>query len=447
MTGGAAVTLPERKIDVRREVDVVVAGGGSAGVAAAVAAARNGASVILLERHGFLGGTMTATTLGGICGLYSLVEDAPVQMVFGFAEEVRSRLEAAGGTKGPLSWLQTASLPYDLFILKTVLEDLSREDRLEVLFQVRLTDVVAEDGVVSHVIVQGRGPPFAIRANSFIDCTGDGELCALAHGEIEYNAGHLQYPSAMFRMGGVDTERARQVSRPEMHALLERAVEDGYDLPRTAGGIYMVREGIVHLNITKVKVDGRPPDPLDAADLSAAERIGRDQVRTYLEVFRKYVPGYENAFVLDTGCELGLRETRRIRGDHVMTVEDVLEERRFNDSIGINCWPIEDHGAGRNTRWVWLSPGGYCQIPFRSLLPRGLHNVMVAGRNLSASHEAQASVRVTANCFSMGQAVGTAAAYWGADPRAADMTALQQRLRVAGASLGDLPQEQETAHG
>lgn len=445
MSRNAAVTLPERRVEVRREVDVVVAGGGSAGIAAAVAAARAGASVILLERHGFLGGTMTATTLGGICGLYSLVDDAPVQMVQGFAEEVRARLEVAGGTTGPLPWLQTASLPYDLFILKTVLEDLSREDHLEVLYQTRLTDVVTDDGVISHVVVQGRGAPFAIRAHSFVDCTGDAELCALAQGELDYDAEHLQYPSAMFRMGGVDTARAAEVSRPDMHALLERAVEDGYDLPRTAGGIYSVRPGIVHLNITKVKVDGRPPDPLDAADLSAAERIGREQVRTYLEVFRRYVPGYEQAFVLDTGCELGLRETRRIRGDHVMSVDDVLSERRFDDAIGINCWPIEDHGAGRNTTWVWLSPGGYCQIPFRALLPRGLRNVLVAGRNLSASHEAQASVRVTANCFSMGQAAGTAAALWGADPRAADMAVLQQRLHAAGASLGDIP-NRETAH-
>lgn len=443
----ASVILPERRIEVRREVDVVVAGGGAAGVAAAVAAARSGASVILLERHGFLGGTMTATTLGGICGLYSLVDDAPVQMVQGFAEEVRSRLEAAGGSRGPLPWLQTASLPYDLFILKTVLEELAQEKLLELLYQVRLTDVIASGGEVSHVVVQGRGDPFAIRARSFVDCTGDAELCALAGGEADYDAEHLQFPSAMFRMGGVDTARAAQVTRSEMHALLEEAVAVGYDLPRTAGGIYSVRDGIVHLNITKVKVDGRPPDPLDAADLSMAEQEGRAQVRTYLEVFRRFVPGYEQAFVLDTGCELGLRETRRIRGDYVMTVEDVLEERRFDDTIGVNCWPVEDHGAGRKTKWVWLSPGGYCQIPYRALIPKGLKNVLVAGRNVSATHDAQASIRVTANCFSMGQAAGIAAARWGEDLRAADIHDLQCRLQEAGATLGDVPIAMEVANG
>lgn len=445
MTRGATVTLPERRIAVAREAEVVVVGGGAAGLAAAVAAARAGASVILIERHGFLGGTMTAATLGGICGLFSLVDGRPVQMVHGFAEEVRARLEAAGGSRGPLPWLQTASLPYDLFILKTVLEDLARHDRLEVLHQLHLTDVLVDDGVVSHVIVRGRGAPFAIRAKSFVDCTGDAQLCALAGGETVYDAGQLQFPSAMFRMGGVDTARAAGVTRPEMRALLEQAVADGHDLPRTAGGIYSVRDGIVHLNITKVKIGGRPPDPMDAAELSAAEREGRRQVLTYLEVFRRYVPGYANAFVIDTGCELGLRETRRICGDHVMTVEDVLGERRFADAVAINCWPVEDHGEGRGTRWVWLSPGGYCQIPYRALLPAGLRNVLVAGRCASATHDAQASIRVTANCFSMGQAAGTAAALWGGDVRATDILALQARLRAAGATLGEIG-GQEASH-
>lgn len=435
---GHAVDLPARRVDVLREVDVVVAGGGSAGVAAAVSAARTGASVILLERNGFLGGTMTATSLGGICGLYSLVDGAPVQMVFGFAEEVRARLEAAGGSRGPLPWLQTASLPYDLFILKGVLEDLATEPRLEVFYQARVTDVIAEEGRVSHVAVRGRGEaPFAIAARQFIDCTGDAELCALAGTDIDYAPAELQFPSAMFRMGGVDTARAMSVSRPEMHRLLEQAVSDGYDLPRTAGGIYSVRDGLVHLNITKVKVSGGPPDPFDPEQLSEAEREGRRQVRTYLEVFRRYVPGYENAYVIDTGSELGLRETRRIRGVYAMSVDDVLGERRFDDAIAVNCWPVEDHGEGRSTRWVWLSPGGYCQIPFRSLLPQGLANVTVAGRNASATHEAQASIRVTANCFSMGQAAGFAAAMAG-DGAVGDVDrgSLQGRLQAAGATLG-----------
>jgi hypothetical protein len=436
MMRGPRVRQPARDVPVLREVDVVVAGGGSAGVAAAVSAARAGASVLLLERNGFLGGTMTATSLGGICGLYSLVDGAPVQMVFGFAEEVRARLAAAGGTRGPLPWLNTASLPYDLFTLKSVLDDLAEVPRLDVLYQARLTDVIHDGAKVTHAIVRGRAAPFAVAARVFVDASGDGELAALAGAEAEIESGHLQFPSTMFRMGGVDTARAMAVARDEMHALLERAVSEGYDLPRTAGGIYSVRAGIVHLNITKVKVDGHSPDPFDPASLSRAEREGRAQARRYLEVFRRYVPGYEDAFILDTGTELGVRETRRIVGDQTVTTADVLEERRVDDAIAASCWPIEEHGAGRSTRWVWLSPGGYCQIPYGALVPRGLDNVLVAGRCLSATHEAQAALRVTANCFSMGQAAGLAATLAAdGNVREVPIPTLQRALAAAGATI------------
>jgi hypothetical protein len=303
-------------------------------------------------------------------------------------------------------------------------------------------------------VVRDRGGEWAVRAATFVDCTGDAELCALAGAACEYDSGTLQFPTTMFRMCGVDTALAAGVSRPEMHRLLEQAVTDGYDLPRTAGGIYSVREGIVHLNITKVMIDGRPPDPFDVEELSASEREGRRQARLYLEVFRRYVPGYANAHILDTGAELGIRETRRIRGDHVLTTDDVLGERRFDDAVAASCWPIEEHGADRSTRWVWLSPGGYAHIPYRALLPKGIRNVLVAGRCVSATHEAQAAIRVTANCFSMGQAAGIAAAIAGAlspdgDVRSVDVGALQGALAAAGADLSPTthaPSNRTVAH-
>lgn len=431
-----AVHLSARDVSVLREVDVLVVGGGAAGIAAAVSAARAGASVALVERNGFLGGTMTATSLGGICGLYSLVEGRPVQIVHGFAEEVRSRLGAAGGTNGPLPWLKTASLPYDLFTLKSVLDDLAEQPGLEVFYQARLTDVLRKGDRVSHAVLRGRAGSFAIAAQVFIDASGDGELAALAGAPFEMSHNDLQFPSAMFRMGGVDTARAMAVTRDEMHACLERAVADGHDLPRTAGGIYSVRPGVVHLNITKVKVDGCSPDPFDPATLSRAEMEGRRQIRRYLQAFQRYVPGYEKAFVLDSGTELGLRETRRIVCDLTLETADVLGERRFEDAIAPSCWPIEEHGAGRSTRWVWLSPGGYCQIPYRALTVSGLANVLVAGRCLSATHEAQAALRVVANCFSMGQAAGLAAVLaTDGDVRAIGISRLQSALSDAGAVI------------
>lgn len=431
---------PARDIPVRHEADVVVVGGGAAGIAAAVSAAREGAATLLLERAGFLGGVMTVTSLGGICGLYSLVDGEPRQMVFGFAEEVRERLERRGATKGPLAWLKTASLPYDLEQMKGVCDDLAQQRALEVLLHARVVDAVREGRSLTALVVRTPEGEMAVRARTIVDCSGDGEVCALGGQAYEYDRDHVQYPTTMFRVGGVDSARARRLGREEIRKLLEQAVADGYDLPRTSGGIYSVREGIAHLNITRVALpDGRAPDVLSAKDLTFVEFEGRRQAARYLEVFRKYVPGYENAFILDTGARIGIRESRRIMGEYRVTSEDVLGERKFDDAIAINCWPIEDHGADRSTRWVWLSPGGFNHIPYRALVPDGLDNVLAAGRCLSSSHDAQAALRVTANCLAMGQAAGIAAmraAQGGTNVRAIDVAALQARLAQLGAWLG-----------
>jgi len=438
--GNPGILRPARRVPVRYEVDVAVAGGGSAGLAAAVSAARAGARTLLIERNGFLGGVMTATSLGGICGLYSLVDGEPVQMVYGFAEEVRRRLMQRGAARGPLPWLKTASLPYDLFGMKQVCDELVREPGLQVLLHARIVEAVREDGLVQALVVRGRDGEFAVRAGTVVDASGDADVCALAGAPYEYDRESLQFPTAMFRMGGVDAAAAGRLGREDIRELLERAVAEGADLPRTSGGIYSVREGIVHLNITRVaEPDGSPPDVLDPEALTRAEFEGRRQAERYLEVFRRYVPGYRDAYVLDTGCELGLRETRRIRGDYTVSNRDVTGERKFADAVALNCWPVEDHGSDRATRWVWLTPGGYGHIPYRSLVPQGLDNVLVAGRCLSSEHDAQASLRVTANCFSMGQAAGIAAALAaGAGRRVRDvpLARLQALLAQHGAVLG-----------
>jgi FAD dependent oxidoreductase len=421
--------------------DVLVVGGGSAGLAAAVAAARLGATVRLVEKHGFLGGTLTMVTLGSICGLYTVTDTEVTPVVGGFAAEVAERLRREGGAPAaPKRWLKTASLPYDPFCMKLVCDDLATEARIGLTLHALVTEVLMEGQRIAGVVVETPSGRQTIRGGAVIDATGDGDVAALAGVAFEHDPAHNQAPTAMVRFGGVDTARAMALDRPTLHACLERAVEAGLPLPRTAGGMFSVRDGVVHLNITRVLHQGRAPDVLDTEELTAAEVEGRRQVRTYVDAFRRFVPGFEGCFVLDTGAELGVRESRRIRGEHWLELDEVMNQGRFPDAVACSAWPVEEHGAGRATKWVFLEPGTHYQLPYRMMVPLGVEGLLVAGRCASASHDAHASMRVAAVCMALGEAAGVAAAQCaerGVPVRQADVGALQRQLLRQGAFLGD----------
>jgi hypothetical protein len=436
----AEICEPPRTTPVRYRADLCVVGGGAAGVAAAVAGARAGARVILLERQGYLGGTLTTVSLGSICGLYAVTEDRIRKIVGGFADKVTGRLQALGSAAEPVRWLKTASLPYDLFSMKVALDQLIAEAGVSVLLHTLVVGVAQEEGALTHVIVEDKSGRWAIGAKQFIDCSGDADLVHWSGAKYELDLGSLQQPTAMFRFGGVDPQLAAEMDREGLRRNLESAVEEGWRLPRTAGGVFMEKPGLAHLNITKIGIDGRAPDPFNTLQMTEAERIGRAQVLMYRDVFRKYVPGFEKAFILDTGSILGIRESRRLCGEYMLSDGDIRMAARFDDAIACCAWPMEDHSAGRSTKWVWLEGGSYYQIPYRCLLPVGVDNLLVAGRCASATHDAQASLRVTAQCFAMGEAAGLAAAisvHTATAPRNLDVTHLRARLLAEGAYLGE----------
>ncbi len=433
---------PERRTPVAMDVDICVVGGGAAGVAAAVSAAQCGARVALVERYGFLGGTLTTVSLGSICGLYSVKGRDVTPVVGGFVDQVVRELDQLGGRGETVHWLKTASLPYDLFKMKVALDRLTAIDGLDVMLHSLVVDVARDGEHLTHVLVETREGRVAIRARQFIDCSGDADLCARSDVPFDLDLENLQQPTAMFRMMDVDAEAVARTDRAALHQHLERAVNDGLDLPRTAGGVFMERPGLVHLNITKVSIDGAAPNPLSSRELTKAERLGREQVLLYEKAFNQYVPGYASARVLDTGAAIGVRESRRILGQYVLTGDDVLGLARFPDAIACCAWPMEDHAAGRATKWVWLEEGGHFQIPYRSLLPRGADNLLVAGRCASADHAAQASIRVTAQCFAMGEAAGVAAAIavnHGCRPADVPPHELRHLLQARGAIIETTP--------
>lgn len=429
---------PAQRTPVALEVDICVVGGGAAGVAAAVSAAQCGARVALVERYGFLGGTLTTVSLGSICGLYAVNGEVVTPVVGGFVNQVVRELANLGGCGGTVRWLKTASLPYDLFKMKVALDRLTSRDDVQVLLHSLVVGVAREGDSLTHVLLETREGRVAIKASQFIDCSGDADLSAQAGVPFELDLIDLQNPTAMFRMMDVDTEAFAKVDRASLHGFLERAISEGMDLPRTAGGVFVEGPGLAHLNITKVSIDGVAPNPLSNSQISEAEQMGREQVLLYEKAFKRYVPGFARARVLDTGASIGIRESRRVQGAYVLTKNDVLGLRRFPDAIACCAWPMEDHAAGRTTKWVWLEEGGYFQIPYRSLLTKGPHNLLVAGRCASSDHAAQASIRVTAQCFAMGEAAGVAAAMavdQGLSPAAVSIKGIQEQLRARGAII------------
>lgn len=419
--------------------DVLVVGGGAAGVAAGVAAARAGAQTLLVERYGSLGGTLTSVSLGSLCGYFSVRNGEVLPVVGGIAEEVVQRLRHLDGVAPPLKWLRTASLPYDLFTMRLALDDLLDTENLQVLMHTFASEVETQaSGQVDKVRLVHKGGETWVRPRQVVDCSGDADIVAAANLSFDLTLDELQSATTMFRFGGVDTDVARHVSREQLHEHLKTALDAGLQLPRTAGGMYNVQPGVVHVNITKIP---GPFDPLSPVDLTRAEVLGRRQVVEYLRAFREFVPGFERAFVLDTGHTLGIRESRRVRGIDVVTETHVKSAGRSADVIACSAWPVEDHVPGGEVEWSWLDPGAFYQIPFGCMVPTGSQNILVAGRCVSATHRAQASLRVAAQCFAMGEAAGTAAAQLcdaGAETSVTDvdLPALQQSLLGAGAFLG-----------
>lgn len=431
-------------------VDVLVIGAGAAGVAAAVTASRAGLDVLVVERYGFCGGGAVAGLSGTVCGIYEASDDPsapPRKVVHGFLDDFIAAMEARGGLGPPVRYGKTFTRVHDPLVWRDSADALLSDAGARILFHAVAIRALLDGGEkVEGALLWTKEGPLEARARLVIDASGDADLFAMA-GLPSFigDNGRVQNPTMIFRLQNVDVAAflaaygEDTIMGEPVSALIRQANESGrYRLPRAKIWLFATtRPGELLCNCTRVLGrDGRELNPLLAGDFTEAEIEGRRQAREYARFFRDTLAGCQHSFVNDTGVQVGVRQTRQIQGVSRLSNGDVVRGSKFADGIARSPWPIELH-AGTKPRVEWLLNDVY-EVPYGCFVPARGEGILAAGRCLSAEHEAVASARVTAQCFSYGHAIGHAAALCVRErlaPRALNGVDLRHLLNRDGARL------------
>jgi len=412
--------------------DVIVAGGGPGGIAAAVASARNGARTLLIERYGFLGGAGTAMMVNP----WMTYSAGPKQIIYGVLQELIDGMSKLGMYGHPKQ--QTA---FDPEALKYVAEHLCLDAGVELLYHTFLGGVQLDESnrYIKSIRVANKAGLMDLEAKVFVDTTGDADLAALSGAKVEKGreVDSMSQPMTLnFRMANVDIDR--MPSRVEMTELYIEAKKRGeLKCPReNVLWFYANQAGVIHFNQTRVIMK----DATNPWELTAAEIEAREQVQELVVFLKKYVAGFENSYLQTTAPQIGVRESRRVIGDYKLTAEELLAGCKFEDVVALGSYPVDIHNpVGEGTIIQHLEPGEWYDIPFRSLIPEKLDNLIIGGRPISATHEAHSALRVQPIAMAIGQAAGTAAAICSNEgylPREADVKTIQKSLLKQGAYLG-----------
>lgn len=440
----ATIHEPAREVPVIGEYDVVVVGGGPAGIMAATAASRAGRSTLLIEKYGFLGGAGTMGGLATFCGMHARAYGVDFQSVHGYADELLDRMRVMDGLNEVHLSVddRIQALSYDISALKIAADELVVAGGAELLFHASVVGVsMASESRIDAVIVESKSGRGAVRGRFFIDGSGDGDVAAWSGAPFERSE-HLMYPSLMFRINGVHPEEAGDAWKT-VRRLMEEAEDAGtHRFPRKKPIVRPQRNPLEwRSNLTQLSnEDGSAVDGTDVHQMTRGELQGRQQVKDTFAFIKQVTPGFQDSYVVDIAPSIGIRETRRIVGAYQLTQEDVLECRDFDDTIGVNGWPVEAHVVGDVAfKFAPADSRGFNQLPYRMLVPQVVDNLLVAGRSASMTQGGQSSGRVTGPCFVMGQAAGTAAdlALSGSGVAAEiSVPDLQRRLESDGAYLG-----------
>ncbi|WP_434310783.1 FAD-dependent oxidoreductase [Hominifimenecus sp. rT4P-3] len=393
-----------------KQYDVIVVGGGTAGFAAAVTAAKAGKNTLLIEENAYLGGTATGAQISQFMGF---ANDETEESLRGLVKELLSRLKAAKGSQGMshiyLSGdknLDVSVIPYQPDILKDIMDDMVSEAGVDILLHTRVIGAQMTDGKISSLTIHNVEGVQSITGRIVIDATFHGSV-AVACGcqwKMGDEDGVLQPGTLIYQIAGVDAERYAKVTQSEKTALAKKGLEQGC--------LYVnnllarpLPNGVFQSNMSRVKIN-----PLDTLAWSKAEMEARRQVRKISRFFIENVPGFEHAYLVTTGDFTGLRDSRRIMGQYVLSNEDVLEGHEFPDAVAKSSYPIDIHDANGVGSHVVKPKTGVFYVPYRAMIVKEASNLVLAGRCISAEHEAHACIRVMITCMRLGEAAAMAAA-------------------------------------
>ena len=454
-------------VGLRSPYDVIVMGGGPSGTMAGIAAARAGARTLVVDQHGFFGGSLTAMGVGPMMSFHN---NAGRQVIEGIPQELIDRLVARGASPGHIedsTTYVTTVTPFDSEYLKIELEQMLCEAGADVLFHTQLAGVELADGQIAEILLCNKAGLTAHRARVFVDASGDGDLAVRAGAPFVMGreADATTQPMTMnLKVGGVDTDRVRRyvLEHPD-DFVFAHGVEEGlarlartprlslagyrqaWEAARARGEVDVPREhvlffetatpGVVIVNTSRVQ----GLDATDPEQLSRAEMIGRQQCAQIFEFLRRDCPGFEGAIRMDASPQIGVRETRHVKGLYTITADDLSRQRQFPDPVALGGYPIDIHASdGAETEAIHFEQGTTYAIPMRALLVAQPENLVIAGRCISATHEAMAAFRVTPIAMAIGQAAGAIAATsirTGTAPARVDYADVREELLAQRAKL------------
>ena len=427
---------------VTKQYDVIVAGGGASGLVAAVSAARAGARTVLIERAGCLGGTGTASMVAQWVGFFN----REVRVVGGLPFELAERVRQAGGSDGFRRYIMGEALsnplplinfPFNPEIVKITADEFAGGAEVDVLLQSQVAQPIVNDGRVEGIVVQNVSGRSALGASYVVDATGDAAVAAASGvplADTDFDAHGRQPCTLVFRLSNVDVPRFRAMPREVKREIALAGVKSG-DLPWESLSFCSTPGGSDAISLMS-RLHG--VDALNAEEVSRAISEGRQQIKRLLPFLREKVPGFENAILSSIAEQLGVRETRRIVGRYTLSADDISSNRRFEDSIALGAGPVDVHHENGTGVRLWM-PEGPFEIPLRVMQPESVEGLVVTGRAISATREANGGARHMATAMALGEAAGAYAALSAKRGASASADDVRSLLRSRGAliSAGD----------